>query len=208
VPRKTNKVREGCVKTRKELAAALGVASPTIYHWRDMPIEPDGFYDVEKIRLWWSERTITRKRPDLPSVGEIDATLKALAVAKAQVADLCKTSTEVADIFRSGRLNILSAQQAKMTALARTVLDTFDEKTVKDLKVQDRIRLLYTLTWCFGVTFDKERLEAGESTENVGVIVKYIKEIQEKRRQGRGSVPATPSSGAELPAGGEPWADY
>jgi hypothetical protein len=186
MPRKpTNGLREGCVATRKGLAAALGVASATIYHWSGMPREADGSYNVEAVRQWRQERSVRpalkRKGLELPTAAEIDESLKALALAKDQVAALCESSFEVADIFRDNRLNVLTAQQAKTAALARTILETFDEETVKTLKPGDRIRLLYTLTWCFGVNFDKERLEKDQSTENVAVMVKEIQRLQRER---------------------------
>lgn len=46
------------VKTADEVAEVMDVSERTIYRWRNegMPVTPDGFYDLEKIRLWVEER--------------------------------------------------------------------------------------------------------------------------------------------------------
>jgi len=46
------------VKTADEVAEVMDVSERTIYRWRNegMPVTADGFYDLEKIRLWVEER--------------------------------------------------------------------------------------------------------------------------------------------------------
>lgn len=46
------------VKTAEEVAQVMDVSERTIYRWRNegMPVTKDGFYDLEKIRIWCEER--------------------------------------------------------------------------------------------------------------------------------------------------------
>ena len=46
------------VKLAEEVAEVMDVSERTIYRWRNegMPVTKDGFYDLEKIRIWIEEK--------------------------------------------------------------------------------------------------------------------------------------------------------
>ncbi len=46
------------VKTAEAVAQVMDVSERTIYRWRNegMPVTKDGYYDLEKIRMWFEER--------------------------------------------------------------------------------------------------------------------------------------------------------
>jgi hypothetical protein len=179
-------LREGCVRTKREVAAHFGLSSCQLYHWRGLPVEEDGTYDLEKIRLWRQERAVRpvleRKGRILPTAKEIDANLKALVDAKKQVAELNRNSSEVAEVFRGGRVDVLAAAQAKMAALSRTILDSFSEEEIKAMKPADRTRLLYVVNLTLAINYDKERLESDQSTENIAVVVDLIRKMKRERK--------------------------
>jgi len=185
-------LRPGCVGSKKAVAEALGVSSHTVQHWIGMPMEDDGSYDVEKIREWWNSKTMASrlksKDRNLPSVGEIDATLKALKKAKAEVEKLFQFSRDVVATFRDKRGEILAMAQAADLRLQEIIRDTFTEEAVKGFTPSEKAKLFQILGIDAAVKYDKERLELGESTENVSVMVKHIKEIQQKRWAERGLV--------------------
>jgi hypothetical protein len=213
MPRKSLKkasheLRPGCVRTKKAVAGALGIASQTIHHWVGLPVEDDGSYDIEKIREWRQGQRIKQRGLQLPSGKEIDESLKALEKAKAGFEKLFSFSREMVGTFRGNRAEILAAAQAADLRLQDAIRETFTDDVVKTLSPGEKAKLFQVLGVDFGILYDKERLELGQSTENVSLLVKHIKEIQQRKWKERGSVPATPSSGAELPAGGEPWAAY
>ncbi len=82
--------------------------------------------------------------------------------------------------WRKNRADILAAKQ-------RMLLDAIDESTVKKMAPRDRI-------WCFAVLYDKERLERGQSTQNIDThtvirdsreMLKIARQVLEEKKGGR-----------------------
>jgi len=46
------------VKSAEEVAQFMDVSERTVYRWRNegMPVTKDGYYDLERIRVWFEER--------------------------------------------------------------------------------------------------------------------------------------------------------
>jgi len=78
------------------------------------------------------------------------------------------SNDELVAAYKNNRADILAHDQ--LTYRSHITPEKLEKASAKDLE----------LMRC--MAYDKERLERGESTENVSVITKIIKEIQAKRR--------------------------
>ena len=93
--------------------------------------------------------------------------------------DSLNVNTRQLKQFQARRADVLMQVQAKSTAVQDLVLDRLradleDEDVVKALTPTAKIQYLNAATMTGGVAYDKERLERGQSTENVGVLVKIL----------------------------------
>ena len=78
--------------------------------------------------------------------------------------------------FKRGRGNEFAALQAKSMALQHKILDTFDEGILKAMTTHQKTGLVSVLSAQTGTMYDKERLETGKSTHNVGLVAKMMGE--------------------------------
>ena len=83
--------------------------------------------------------------------------------------------------YRDNRLDVLRKAQLDNLALQEAIRQSVTEEELKNWTPDQKARWYQVLGTDYGIKFDKERLEAGESTENVSVIVSYIKELKKKR---------------------------
>jgi len=74
-------------------------------------------------------------------------------------------------VYKDHRADIFALEQKRL-------LDSIDDKDIKKTPIAARMT-------SFGILYDKERLERGESTENVAVLMKTVYEIRAERKKTR-----------------------
>jgi len=145
------------VHTEIELSQYLGVSKDLIPGMikAGMPMLDDGSFDLEDIKKWRDGRL------GLPVPME--------------------DYTKELDKFKVNRAEIYALEQKELIKLQQVIRRThFNRDTIKDLSPGLAKDLYTELRLDQRTKFDQERLERGESTENVAVLVKAIKE--EKKR--------------------------
>ena len=78
------------------------------------------------------------------------------------------------DTFKANRADLLAGLQGDALALQKRILATFDDGVLGVMKPSEKTGLLMALNATHGTTFDKERLERGESTQNISTISRMI----------------------------------
>ena len=79
------------------------------------------------------------------------------------------------EAFKQNRANVFADLQAKAIELQRKVIDSFYENGVLvTLTPQQKTGLMMSLNAVSGTIYDKERLELGKSTQNVGLIARMM----------------------------------
>jgi len=76
--------------------------------------------------------------------------------------------------FKTCRADVLARIQAKSLDAQERILDTLDDGMVAALTPSQKSGLLMSLNAQSGTVFDKERLERGQSTQNVSLIGKMM----------------------------------
>jgi transposase-like protein len=77
--------------------------------------------------------------------------------------------------FRSSRVDALSQVQGKALALQVKLLDELMRDGLPiDATVSQKAGLMQTLNIMMGTSFDKERLESGQSTHNLNVVSRMV----------------------------------
>ncbi len=91
---------------------------------------------------------------------------------------LASTSEETQALkeYVSGRAQVFQRLQAKSLDLQHRVLDTFDDGILKAMTVHQKTGLVSVLSAQTGTLYDKERLESGKSTQNVGLVARIMGE--------------------------------
>lgn len=79
--------------------------------------------------------------------------------------------------YVENRLSVLQKGQLSALGLQQSILDSM-KKDMSKLTKSEKISLFKVLTADFGIKYDKERLESGQSTENVSKVIKLIREIK------------------------------
>ena len=154
------------IETKAGLARELGihVTNITKYIKKGMPVNVDGTFDVEKVQAWRQSR----------KEGVI------LNNADKQVINT--------DQFKANRAEILVYEQAQDIKRQQLIRD--------EILVREKIKTMpdnALVSWFEKLGRDQdrkymqERLEKGESTENVAVLVRAIKDAKKRLRGGNGS---------------------
>lgn len=92
------------------------------------------------------------------------------------------------DTFKAHRADLLAGLQSDALSLQKRILSTFDDGVLSVLKPGEKTGLLMALNATHGTTFDKERLERGESTQNISTISRMIdNRVQEIHKPGHES---------------------
>ncbi len=76
--------------------------------------------------------------------------------------------------FKRGRGNEFATLQAKSMTLQHKILDSFDEGILSTMTTHQKTGLVSVLSAQTGTMYDKERLETGKSTQNVGIVAKMM----------------------------------
>ena len=85
-----------------------------------------------------------------------------------------KLETKHIETFKAYRADLLAGLQSDSLSLQKRILATFDDGILSVLKPGEKTGLLMALNATSGTTFDKERLERGQSTQNVSLISKMM----------------------------------
>ena len=110
-----------------------------------------------------------------------------------------KPERQAVEQFKAGRADVLARLQAKSLDAQERILDTLDDGVISALTPSQKTGLLMALNAQHGTSFDKERLERGQSTSNhsimsamLGHAVKTLyttKPVIEHQRKATGASP-------------------
>lgn len=79
------------------------------------------------------------------------------------------------EAFKNNRANVFADLQSKAIDLQRKLIESFYENGVLvALTPQQKTGLMMSLNAVSGTIYDKERLELGKSTQNVGLIARMM----------------------------------
>ena len=172
VPENTPAVR--IVKSMTEAARYFQVTPETIKRWKlnGMPVEVGGLYDLTRIAAW---RVGKKSRQGIEFIHPVVNI----------------------EHFKANRANIYAREQAEAIKIQQLIRHYhFTKAQIRDLEKREAIALYDQLRRDQKDKFEQERLERGESTENVAVIVKAIKELKKKRNDKRSQEPSRAESRA------------
>jgi hypothetical protein len=164
------------VKSLSAVGRHFRVSQPAVSKWKlnGMPLEEDGTYNLTRITAWRALR-ITREAESLDKVEGIDPGI--LAEVKKELGRF----RGLVETYKLDRGDIFSGAQAKMLSLAEEILDGIKSKDLEKMHIRDRIKALKEIVSSVSSLYHEERLERGESTENVAVIIAAIRDL--KKRQ-------------------------
>lgn len=92
--------------------------------------------------------------------------------------------TSVVDRFKANRADIYAIEQAESLRLQGVIRrEKFTLKQIRELDTKKAMDLYDVLRKDQGDKFTQERVERGQSTENVAVIVAAIKDLKKKRKR-------------------------
>jgi transposase len=83
--------------------------------------------------------------------------------------------------YQRNKLQLLQKAQAENLALQQAIRDSLTEYEIRKFTPDQKARWFAALGVDHGIKFDKERLQADLSTDNVSIIVRQIKELKERR---------------------------
>jgi len=89
---------------------------------------------------------------------------------------------ELVEFYRNNKSDILLKAQMNNMALQQEIINSISAEDIKRMTSNEKARWYQVLGTDHGIKFDKERLERGESTENVSVIMEVAKQIRAERR--------------------------
>ena len=176
--------KEHLVYSQKAVAAAFQVNTVTVTFWRrkGMPVKRTlpGHnkleYDLRDIALWRAKRdaaTLLSRTP-VPK-GDEFAALDTKAL------------NEDIEQYKVNRADILAASGAKsmvdQTRIRNAKLSNMSDKELEKITHNEAIGWFRALGLDMAIKYDKERLERGESTENVAVITKYRHGWKQRNRE-------------------------
>ena len=78
------------------------------------------------------------------------------------------------EVFKKERGDVFARLAAKSLDLQERLVDTFDESVVVALKAHEKGSLLHALNIQAGTLYDKERLERGQSTQNLSLLGRLV----------------------------------
>lgn len=96
-----------------------------------------------------------------------------------------KANKEMLALFKKDRGDIFARAGMKYNQLRDLILASMTDKEIEDMTPTQKIAALPKLEIAHGTIYDKERLEKGESTQNVHLIVEAITDLQKRRLEGK-----------------------
>ena len=85
--------------------------------------------------------------------------------------------------YQRNKLELLQKAQAENLALQQAIRDSLTEDEIRKFTPDQKARWFAALGVDHGIKFDKERLQADLSTENVSIIVRQIKELKQAQEE-------------------------
>jgi len=87
------------------------------------------------------------------------------------------------DFYQKNKLELLQKAQVENLALQQAIRDSLTEEEIKRWTPDQKARWFGVLGVDHGIKFDKERLQADLSTENVSIVVRMINEIKAREEE-------------------------
>ena len=87
-----------------------------------------------------------------------------------------ESSKELIRWYEANRVDVLLKAQLESMALQGAIRNSITEDDIKKWTPDQKARWHHALTIDHGTKFDKERLQRGESTQNVAGIYKFIQD--------------------------------
>lgn len=78
------------------------------------------------------------------------------------------------ELFKANRAEVLARLQAKSLKVTEKIIDGLEDGDFTALTPQQKTGLILALNAQHGTTFDKERLERGQSTSNQSIVSRLI----------------------------------
>ncbi len=82
--------------------------------------------------------------------------------------------------FKSRRADVLAHIQLKAHNVMQMILDSYGPDDVRNMSVANKTGLMGALNNVAGTNYDKERLETGQATHHVSVLVGHIEQLQRR----------------------------
>lgn len=176
----------GDAKTMKELAGIFNVSQPRISQWKKagMPVESDGTYDPVRIQRWRVLRLNEKVETLLPAEIENGDSQQGVS----EIINGLGRFRELVDGFKRDRGDILCGLEGKLVSVTEDLLDSVTKTQILQMPLRDRLRLIKDFVSSITSLYTSERLERGESTDNVVLIVSAIKDLKKKMRAEREAV--------------------
>jgi hypothetical protein len=167
------------VKSRGAVGRYFGVSPTAVFKWKKkpgFPIEQDGTYDLNKIALWRAERTVTEAVDLLPATaeGEDPKELEDIREGLGRFRSMVES-------YKIERADVFAGTEAKLLSLAERLLKGISDNKIKKMNIKDRVKALKDIISSVTGLYTSERLEKGESTENVAVIISAIKDLKRRK---------------------------
>jgi len=178
------------LKTQKELAERLGISQPRVSQLikKGLPKNSDGAFNLGEVKAWTINRASERVEALLPvNIKNGDPSL-----IKEKIEELNRFK-KIREKFEGDRVGVYVGIQGKMAAVVEALLDSADLKEIELIPLEKRLRLAKDLVAAMEDLDTQERLERGESTENVAVLVAAAKDLRRRlREEGKGNSEPTP----------------
>ena len=170
---------DSIVHSLKDVAKLCNAHPSTVRGWvkKGMPRIPrEGSakydYDILKIQEWRVVRLTGNQGGEVVSMSDEELELLKAKIEKFRGA---------IDYYKINRADIFANKQLNYQKKADFILSTITDEDIKDEKIGMKLAALKVLDTGAAIFYDKERLERGESTQNVGILVASIKELKRKR---------------------------
>ena len=163
--------------TQTALAKHLGISQPRVYQLlkKGLPRNPDGTFNLQEVRNWMLSRVSERAETLLPSIlKDSDSPL-----VREKIEELNRFK-EIMEKFKRERGDIFAGIEGKLASILEALLGSTDVKQIELIPLERRLKLAKEITTAISNLYEKERLERGESTENVAVIVAAIKKLKDQ----------------------------
>lgn len=100
-----------------------------------------------------------------------------------------KPERQALEAFKKDRGDVFARLAAKSLNVQEAIVDSLDDAVVAALKPHEKGSLLHALNIQAGTLYDKERLERGQSTQNLSILGKFLMQAEE----GLGAPKAVPA---------------
>ncbi len=165
------------VYTQTELAEIFNVSPRCILDWKrkGMPVNIDDSFCVKDVMAWRALGATESLEKRLPEALKDSS----LSVVGEVISTLGKFRHLVED-YKINRADLLAGTGAKILQVTERILQSLEGEAFDKINIPDRIKVLKDMVGAITTLFEKERLERGQSTENVMVIVAAIKDLKKR----------------------------